>query len=108
MKKYALKLSSEASVEPITLTEAKDYLKLETTSDDSLVTQLIKAVRQVAQDYLSSSLITQSWEISYDDYAPSEVKLLMGPVQSVTSVKMVAKDGSETVIADDLYYNLRI
>ena len=67
------------AAEPLTLAETKAYLKVTTSSDDDLITSLIATVRAAAEDFLRSSLITQSWKISYDKYAPACVMLPMGP-----------------------------
>jgi uncharacterized phiE125 gp8 family phage protein len=90
--------------EPLTLAETKIYLKIDNTSDDTLITSLIETVRIAAEGFLHSALITQSWKMSYDKYAPSIVPLPMGPVQSITSVTSVARDGSSSVVDNGTYY----
>lgn len=89
--------------EPISLTEAKAFLRINGTADDSLLQRLIVAARDAAESYLQRSLITQSWQLAYDDYAPSRILLPRGPVQSITSVKMVAQDGSTTTVPGTAY-----
>ncbi len=99
-----LSLSSQPSIEPLTLSETKSYLKISTSSDDVIISGLITSARKMAEAFLTSSLITQSWKISYNKYAPSCVKLVMGPVQSISSVIAVARDGSQQVISSSTYY----
>ena len=89
--------------EPISLSDAKAFLRVNGSSDDSLITRLIIAAREAAESYLQRSLITQSWQLAYDDYAPSRILLPRGPIQSITSVKMIALDGSQTTIANTAY-----
>lgn len=95
---------SEPASEPLTLAETKAYLKIGNNSDDTLITDLIVTVRKAAEQFLSSSLITQSWKLSYDKYTPSCINLPMGPVQSVTSVTAITRDGSQSVISSAGYY----
>lgn len=102
--KAVLELNSAPATEPLTLTEVKNYLKVETSDDDTLITNLITTVRQAAEKFLKISLINQSWKISYDSYCPSVVKLAMGPVQSITSVTAVQRDESTALISTDAYY----
>ena len=95
---------TEPASEPLTLTETKAYLKIDNSADDTLISNLIIAVRKSAEGFLHSSLITQSWKISYDRYAPSSILLPMGPVQSITSVTSFARDASSTVMSSSAYY----
>ncbi len=101
---HALTLASAPATEPLTLAETKTYLKIENTNDDTLITSLITLVRKAAEDFLCASLITQSWKISYDKYAPSCVYLPMGPIIAITSVTVFARDGSSSVMAASTYY----
>jgi hypothetical protein len=94
----------EPASEPLTLAETKTYLKITNSGDDALITSLITTVRKAAENFLRSSLITQSWKLSYDKYAPSYVPLPMGPVQSVTSVIAIARDTTISNVSASSYY----
>lgn len=97
------RISGPAS-EPVTLAEAKAYLKVTSSGDDALITSLIVAVRKAAEEYMRISLITQSWKLSYDKYATACVILPFGPAQSITSVKAITRDAVENVIDSSAYY----
>lgn len=90
--------------EPLTLAEVKLALRVDGSDDDSHITNLIKAARVMAEEYLKRSLITQTWQLQYDQFAPSVVALPRGPVQSVSSVKIIARDFTETTVASSTYY----
>ena len=90
--------------EPVSLSDVKAHLRITGSAEDSLLTRLILSAREAAEAYLQRALVTQSWQLSYDDYAPSCISLPRGPVQSVTSVKMVARDGSSTTLDASAYY----
>lgn len=90
--------------EPLSLTEAKLYLRVDTTSEDSLIVDMIVAVRMSAEAYLRRSLITQSWKLAYDDFLPACVELPMGPVISVASVTIVLRDGTTQPVSNTTYY----
>lgn len=100
----SLVLASQPASEPLTLAETKTYLKISNENDDTLITSLITTVRVSAEEFLRSSLITQSWKLSYDKYAPACVVLPMGPVQSVTSVTAITRSGSSSAISSSSYY----
>ena len=91
-----LRLKTPPSVEPVSLEEAKNYLKVETADDDTLISSLIKSARELIERYLRKALITQTWEMVLDD-GGSMVVIPRPPLQSVTSIKTIAEDGTETV-----------
>ncbi|MDB2415491.1 head-tail connector protein [Rickettsiales bacterium] len=99
-----LKIQTAPASEPITLTEAKNYLRVDGSDDDTYITNLIVATRQVAEKYMHNSLITQTWKMSFDQYAPTNVNLQMGPVQSISSVKIITRNESETTLDSSAYY----
>ncbi|MBA3674455.1 MAG: phage head-tail connector protein [Chitinophagaceae bacterium] len=52
--------SDEATAEPILLQEAKDWLRIDVTDDDGLITKLIKAARIVCENYANLSFINRT------------------------------------------------
>lgn len=95
----ALVLAVPPATEPLTLAETKAYLRVDSSADDTLINRLITGARQAAELYLKASLITQSWQLSYDDYAPSEITLRRLPVQSITHVKTYTRDMTPSVLS---------
>lgn len=57
----SLTLLEHPACEPVNLTEIKIFLRLETTEEDSLLSNLIKTARQAVEAYTARSLICQSW-----------------------------------------------
>ena len=76
----SIKLITPPACEPVTLDEAKTWLKLDTSDDDITVARLIAAARQMVEQYTRRALITQTWRISFSQWpAPSFVFLPMAP-----------------------------
>lgn len=92
------------ATEPVTLAEAKLYLRVDSSNEDALISDLIVAARMSAESYLKSSLITQSWKLVYNDYVDGRLALPMPPVASITSVTIVARNGSSQVFSSNNYY----
>jgi len=92
------------AAEPLSLAEAKLFLRVDGADEDSLITDMIAAVREAAEAYLHKSLITQSWGVRFESYAPTCAALSHGPVQSITDVKSIDKSGMETVIDSGIYH----
>jgi len=92
-----LKLFSAPATEPVTLAEAKSFLRVETTDDDTLITNAIVAARTLVEQLCWRALITQTWEASLDcfpdDGEPIELPL-GAPLLSVTSVSYTDENGS--------------
>jgi len=97
------RVSAPAS-EPVSLAEAKLYLRVDGTAEDALISDLIVAARMSAENFLRRSLITQSWKLAYNDYVDYEVDLMMPPVVSIASVMIRDRDGSSQTFAAGNYY----
>lgn len=100
----------EPTVEPITLAEAKAQCKVEFSDDDALLTALISAARDYAENRIERSLCTQTWMLTLDSFpGPSLMGVPFGrgysiprhaivlerpPVQSIMSITYVGMDGN--------------
>lgn len=73
--------------EPITSTEAKNWLKVDFSTDDTLINMLITAVREAAERYTGLALIAKT--VEYFDEAPDNKILLPFPEHlEITEVKI--------------------
>lgn len=103
-KNRLLSRVSAPAGEPVSLEDAKLFLRVTHDDEDTLIYDLIVAARMIAEEHLKRSLMTQSWKLAYDDYLPACVILPMGPVNSVTSVTLFKRDGSSQAMAASGYY----
>ncbi len=58
---YEYKLITPPLVTPVTLQEAKDFLKITDASEDTLIITWIEAATCVAEEFLNRRLVTQTW-----------------------------------------------
>lgn len=100
----ALSRVQNPDIEPLTLAEAKLYLRVDGSDDDLLISALIRTAREAAEEYLRKSLATQEWKLTYEDYAPLRTPLPRGPVQEVLSVKRITRNGDEVAMAESAYH----
>lgn len=70
--------------EPITLEEAKAWMKVDGTADDTLITELITQARELIENYLNRSLVATT--ITCDATPRYELRPPYGPVETITSV----------------------
>jgi len=99
-----LQLITDVTVEPVTLAEAKLWLKVEDgiTADDALITGLISAVRQMAEQKTGRALLGQTWKLTLDAF-PDAIELTRVPLLAVSSVKYLDRDGVQQTLSPASY-----
>lgn len=86
------------ATEPITLIEAKNWLKVDFSEDDNLISSLIVAARQYAEHYCNTHFITSTYSESFS--AGSQMIFIgAGPNLAIDSVK----DGDTTLALETNY-----
>lgn len=87
------------AAEPVTLTEAKQTLRIDHDSEDELLGGLIRAAREEVEAACGLALIDQSWRLALDRLPrPHIVKLRRHPVRAVTSVTVYGADGGASLV----------
>ena len=98
---------TDATVEPLTLAQAKAHLREEQTEtyNDLLITSLITVARQAAEDRLQRTLIKTTWQRTLDAFPRGGdfVQLHMPRIIAIESVKYVAQDGTLTTLDPAAY-----
>jgi uncharacterized phiE125 gp8 family phage protein len=100
---YGLKTVTAATDTCVTLAEAKLHLKVENTTDDSLITILIKAAQDAVESFTNRVLMSTTFELQLDEFC-MEIKLPVAPVSSVSSVKYYDETNSEQTMAAGNYF----
>jgi len=86
--------------EPVSLAEAKAFLKVDDTSEDGLISTLIGAARLHVEGVTGKALLAQSWRVVLDDWPEGGmVKLPVSPLLSVTGIAAIDEDGGSHEIA---------
>jgi len=77
------------AAEPLTLDDLKRHLEIDDAASDDLLTPLIVVARAAVERLTGRLMITQSWRVSLDDVPDHGlIRLPIGPVQTVSSVKV--------------------
>ncbi len=63
-----LALSAPPAVEPITLAEAKVFLRVDLSNDDALIGALVTAARDACERFTGRALVAQTWTLFRDDW----------------------------------------
>lgn len=111
----------EPVAEPVTLSEARAWLRVDATNEDPLIQRLISAGRAAAENFTRRALIAQQFEMALDEF-PDGCRQLWGrlrgqnlsgsrqivfpkpPLQSVQSIKYVDASGVEQTFSPAGYH----
>jgi len=101
-----LVLKTPPSIEPLTLAEIKEYLRLDAddTSEDSDLTAYLTAAREYCETFQNRAYITQTWGLSFDSWPCSVIELPKGSLQTVDAVSYKESDGVTTELAENTDY----
>lgn len=101
------KVTTAAAEAVFNTSDAKAWLKMDTSEDDALIAGLVSAATQMAQNYLSQAFVTQTITETFDAWGdlqtPSQLRLNIHPVISVTSILYVDSDGATQTLAANQY-----
>lgn len=84
----SLTRATAPAVEPVTLSEAKAHMRVDTSDDDTYIGTLITAARQWVEEYLDRSLVNTQWTMRLDSF-PYEIELPRPPIASAGTVTAV-------------------
>jgi uncharacterized phiE125 gp8 family phage protein len=90
---------AEPVLEPVTVAEARAWLRISHTSEDSLIGDLICAARQDVENQTGLSLINQQWRMTLDNWPAEDViHLPRGPVTAILAVVVYAANGTPALV----------
>lgn len=100
-----LVLTSGPALEPVTVSEAKTHLRLDTTTEDVLIGSLILTSRLHIEAALGLALITQGWTQTLDAWPANGSPVILGlrPVQAITAVRVRATTGDAVTLHPSQY-----
>lgn len=101
----SLKLITAASSLAVTLAEAKAHLRVDASDEDTLITSLITAATETAEQITGRAIMPQTWQMWADTF-DDEIELTRVPVASVTSVSYVDDAGATTTLTSGTHYRL--
>ncbi len=92
------------AIEPVSLSEAKDFLRILTADEDELLGTLITAARLMVEAASGRLLIEQVWRIVLDAWPQGgDIRLPLSPVRILTVARVYPASGpSEAVVSSSL------
>jgi len=92
-------IDADGASEPVTLNEAKAWLKVDYSDDDTVITGLIKGARQTIEKLTSLALVNKSVTLTIETTKEERVTLPYGSVSAL----VVTDDEDETLELNDTY-----
>jgi len=95
----ALKIIIPPAVEPITLDEAKQHLRVTGNDDDIILISMIKQAREFCENFQNKKYITQTLEMVLDSFPNNNYICFesCSPVQGVGNIKYYDTNGQEYI-----------
>jgi uncharacterized phiE125 gp8 family phage protein len=79
------------AVEPVTLDEARSFLRVEHNGEDEVIAALVAGSRIHVESQTRRALITQSWRITADAWPlDGRLTILPAPLQALTAAREIA------------------
>jgi len=109
---YGLTVVTPPAAEPVSVAEAKAHLRLETADEDALVTALVKAAREHAEDFMGRAFVTRVYDLTLDRFPWSSRAVSVGAgaivvprprLQSVESITYVDESGVTQALSASKY-----
>jgi len=95
-----------AAEEPVTLVEAKAWLNVSHSNDDTKITSLIEAARQQAERSMGRTIVSTIFDLYFDQFS-GFMGIKKGGITEITSIKYQDSDDSEQTLATSNYETSR-
>ena len=88
-------LVTPPALEPVTIADARAFLRISTESEDDILRRLVKTARELVEADTGLALIDQTWRLRVDRWPRSgRLALFKYPAKAVTAVVAYQPDGT--------------
>lgn len=90
-------INSVLGSEPVTLTEAKNYIRVDTDADDLLITNMIEQARIYLENYICRDIVAKDRTFFLDN-AITVINIPFAPVETISTVTVEGSTASFTEV----------
>lgn len=91
------------ATEPLSVSDVKNYLKVDFSTDDTLIALLIAAAREAVEKYCQIALIEQTITEKFPKFQGYGLRLSVAPLLAVTGITYRDSNGTTQTLSTDLY-----
>ena len=96
---YGLKVITPPTIEPVTLPEVRGQCRVDEVGDDPTLAGYVLAARQYVEQVTGRAIMTQTLEMTLDDFPDGEILLPRQPVASIVSISYTDTAGNAQTVA---------
>lgn len=99
---FTKKVISETAGDIVTLAEAKNFMRISGTDDDTFISLLLESMIDMAEKYAGITLRSKEYTFEFEEYGTS-IPLPYYPHVSVDAVRVKSQGVEDTLTSDDYY-----
>lgn len=96
-----IKINSTSGIEIITIQDVKDYARIDTSADDTLIGLMIETARLWCENYISRDIVPKNRTYYLDTTTTGLIDIPFAPVDSISSVTINGEDADYTILGLD-------
>lgn len=91
-----IKINSTTGTELLTASDVKNYVRIDTSADDSLITRMITQARVWCENYISRDIVAKN-RTYYLSQTEALIDIPFGPIASISTVTSEGNTAAHTV-----------
>ena len=89
--------------EPLSLEDAKSFMRILESDDDTTIEAMIKSAREYAENYTNRQFEVATYELFTDKFV-QDLKLPKNPIKDLTKIEYMDENGDYQILDSSYYY----
>ena len=95
--------------EPLSVPDAKSYLRVEHGDDDAIIAALIASARHHVEALTRLGLMTQTWRVVRDRWPDNgRIRLKLGPLRSLAAARIYNESGNAVALDEEDLFDTHV